>query len=319
MSWIKENKFIAALGGGTLLAALLLGFVGYQGFKHYEEAKEKFDAAAAEASEFEKLALYPKPANRDGKRKALGEYRQSVEAIQAAFAPYCAKDIKNISPQEFTNRLLAAKTEVRKAFEDGKTTVPEAFFLGFERYKTSLASGNTTGILDYQLASVKKLMLALAAANPTDLKNLYRPNLPEEDGQTYTPAATDVARNFPLEITFVGSEKSARQFFSSINKLENEYVVVRSLRMTNEKKDAPRVSDAKFDTPVSAKPPGAADAFAGGLVLPGEEAPAAKDKPAEAVKTADSSRILYQVLGSEQVQVFARLEILQFLPAKKLP
>jgi hypothetical protein len=57
-------------------------------------------------------------------------------------------------------------------------------------------------------------------------------------------------------------------------------------------------------------------------VLPGDDAaapaPAAETAP-EASKAADSSRILAQVLGNEQVQVFLRLDVLQFLPAKKLP
>ena len=323
MSWIKDNKFIAALGGGTLAGAILLFVLGFHGLSNYEKAKGEFEAASTEASGFEKLALYPKAENNDGKRKALDDYRQAVASLQAAFEPFRPKEIKNITPQEFTTVLLAANTEVRKAFEDGGTAVPEPFFVGFERYKTSLAPGNTTGILDYQLASIKNLMLELAKAKPTELRNLYRPNLPEEDGQNHTPAPAAVARPFPLEITFVGSEKSARQFLSSIAKPENNYVVVRSLRVTNEKKDPPRAADAKFDKPAEAKAAAGADAFGGGFVLPGDDAPAATpQKPALAAaapKAADSSRILSQVLGGEHVQVFVRLDILQFLPAKKLP
>ena len=129
------------------------------------------------------------------------------------------------------------------------------------------------------------------------------------------------ARTFPLEITFVGPEKSAREFLSSITQPENQFVVIRSLRITNEKKDPPRTADAKFDKPAApAKAGAAADAFAGGFVLPGDDAAAPAAVPAEeAPKAADTGRILAQVLGNEQVQVFLRLDVLQFLPAKKLP
>lgn len=327
MSWIKDNKFIAALGGGTLAGAILLFIAGFHGLNKYEKTKEEFEATSTEASGFEKLALYPKAENHDGKRKSLDDYRLAVGSIQAAFEPFRPKEIKNITPQEFTTLLLAANSEIRKAFEDGGTTVPEPFFVGFERYKTSLAPGNTTGILDYQLAAIKNLMLELAKAKPAALRNLYRPNLPEEDGQAFTPAATAVARAFPLEITFIGHEESARQFLSAIAKPENHYAVVRSIRITNDKKDPPRAADAKFDKSAEETPAAGADAsgggFGGGFVLPGEETPAAAPEkpapPAAAPKPADSGRILSQVLGSEQVQVFVRLDILQFLPAKKLP
>ena len=319
MSWIKDNKFIASLGGGTLVGAILLFFVGFQGAGRYEQANEKFEVAAAEAAEFEKLALYPQAANRDAKRKALEGYRQSVESLQTAFAPFRPSAITNITPQEFTTRLLAANTEVRKAFEDGGATVPEAFFVGFEGYKTVLAPAKTTGVLDYQLASIKKLMLDLAKAKPAELKNLHRPALSEEEGKDYVPTATAAARPFPLEITFVGPEKSVRDFLSSITRPESQYVVIRSLRITNDKKDPPRTTDAKFDKPAEAKA-ATADVLGGGFVLPGDEAAAPATAPAaEAPKAADSSRILAQVLGNEQVQVFLRLDVLQFLPAKNLP
>jgi hypothetical protein len=326
MSWIKENKFIASLGGGTLVGVIILAVVGYVGSSHYDQAQESYSTAKEEASGYEKKALYPKSENKAAKSKALGEYRQTLDSLQGAFEPFRPKEIKNISPQDFTDNLLKANTDVRKAFEDAGTVVPEPFFVGFERYKTSLASGNTTGVLGYELDSIKGLMLELAKAKVGELKNLYRPTLLEEEGSAYTPAESAVSRPFPLEITFTGTEKSVREFFSSIAKPENQYVVIRTVRIASMKKDPPRATDAQFEKPATAAPAaGGADAFSGGFVLPGDDtaAPAAaSDKAAAApaaAKPADSSRILSQVLGLEQVQVFVRLDLLEFLPAKKLP
>jgi hypothetical protein len=323
MSWIKDNKFVAGLAGGTLIGLIVLFFVGSLGSGKYDTAKEKFDTASGEAAGYEKGPLYPKTENRAAKSKALGEYRQAVESLQTVFEPFRPKEIKNSSPQEFTDSLLAANTEIRKAFTDAGTVVPEPFFVGFERYKTSLASGNTTGILEYQLKSIKRLLLAMSQAKMVELKNLYRPAIPEENGQTYTALDTSVARSFPLELTFTGTEEAVRKFLSTITKPEDHYVVIRSLRISNMKKDPPRAADAKFEKPkAQAEPAAGADIFSGGFVLPGETAPAEAEKAAEtaaAAKPADSSRILSQVLGMEQVQVFLRLDLLEFLPAKKLP
>ncbi len=318
MSWIKENKFLAALGGGTLAGAILLYVVGLQGAGRYETAKSEFDASMSEASGYEQGPLYPKTEYRDAKRKAIEDYRKSVESLQADFQKFRPTEIKNVSPQEFTNRLIAANADIRTAFQEGGVAVPEPFFAGFEKYKDKLASGNSTGILDYQLGTIKDLMLILAKAKPTELKNFYRQEQPEESGQSFA-AGDSVARAFPLEVTFIGPEKSVRDFLTALNKAENEYFVVRTVRIMYQKKEPPRAADAQFDKP-AAKPAAAGGAFSG-FVLPGEE-PAPADKPADATpepKPADSSRILSQVLGNEQLQVFLRLDVLQFLPSKKLP
>lgn len=317
MSWIKENKFVAGLTGGTLLGVIILFLIGSLGSGKYDAAKEKFDAASGEAAGYEKGPLYPKLENKASKSKALGEYRQSVESLQAVFEPFRPKEIKNISSQEFTDRLLATNTEVRSAFADAGTVLPEPFFVGFERYKTSLAPGSITGILEYQLNSIKGLMLAMAKAKIGELKNLYRPAISEEDGQAYTIPDTEVARAFPLELTFTGTEKSVREFLSSFTKPTDQYVVIRSMRIGNVKKDPPRAADAQFEKDATtSKSAGGADIFSGGFNLPGETAP---EKPVEAPKPPDSSRVLSQVLGMEQIQVFLRLDLLEFLPAKKLP
>ncbi len=316
MSWIKENKFLAGLGGGTLLGAILLFVVGLQGGSKYSSTKEQFDTTYNEASEFEKLALYPTDENQAGKTKALDEYKKAAESIQAAFEPFRPKEIKDISSQAFADNLLAANAEVRKAFEDTQAIVPEPFFLGFERYRTSLASGSTTGLLSFQMDAVKKLMLSLAKSGVSELKNVHRPSLPEEDGQTFTPAETAVSRALPIEITFTGSEKSAREFISSIVDSSNGYFVIRALRISNEKKEAGTIKDIKFEA--GALDGASAGGGDGGFVLP----PAGGEEAAPAAPTAtpaDSSQILSQVLGSEKLNVFLRIDLLQFLPAKKLP
>ena len=79
MSWIKENKFLAALGGGTLAGVILLYVVGSQGASRYDTAKSEFDAAVAEAAGYEQGPLYPKPENRDAKRKAIEDYNLSLD------------------------------------------------------------------------------------------------------------------------------------------------------------------------------------------------------------------------------------------------
>ncbi len=317
MSWIKDNKFVVALGGGSLVGAMLIFLVGSKESSRYDQAKEEFDTTAAEATSFESLALYPSSENCDGKRKALVEYRQATDSLQGAFKDFRPKEMKNVSPQVFTDQLKSVNTEVRKALADAGTQVPDAFFCGFENYQTKLAPGNATGILNYQLGGIKTLMLALAKAGPTELKNLHRPTLAEEDGQPPSLLDAEVARPLPLEITFVGPEKSLRAFLSTIIKQPSCYFVIRSLAVANSKKDPPRSSDAKFEKPATRA--ASADTTSGGFTLPGDEHKPEIKKLVATAATQDTSRILAQVLGDEEVQVFLRLDLMQFLPAKKLP
>jgi hypothetical protein len=330
MSWIKDNKFVVGLAGGTLIGMGLLYVVGSKGQTGYETAKTDYQAALGEVDSYAKMNPYPKAENQDSKKKALDDYRKSLESLQASFDDYRTKETKNVSPQDFTNHLKATNDEVRKALKQSGTKVPDLFFCGFESYKDGIANGKATGILEYQLDGIKSLMLALGQAKATELKNLFRPALVEESGGEYKPQPDDVARALPMEITFMAPEKSVREFLSTVTRMDGKFAVIRMIRISNTKKDPPRAADAKFDTP-AAKPVAAAvggsnDIFGGGFVLPTEEPKPAADpkaeksaKPAPAPKSVDSGRILSQVLGNEEVQVFIRLDFLRFLPAQKLP
>lgn len=343
MSWIQDNKFAAMLGGATLLGAIVLSYVGMSYRGKYAKALQDYQDAAAAVDEFESLPLYPSPANRDGKTKALNEYRAAIASLQASdkFRP---KELKNFSPQDLTANAKSAKAEVDKAFEAARTKLPEGFFLGFETYASgSLAPENATGILDYQLGAIKELMLSLAKAGPSQLQNFHRPKSPEEDNLKWTPGPDDSCRAFPMEVTFKGPEKSAREFLSALANSSGYFYTVRSIRIANDKNKAPNKTDAKFEVAPAAAgaAKAAADPFAGasGFVLPGDE-PVAEDKtkkpapapsgagspppatPAPAAapaKKVDSSRILNPILGEEEIQVFLRIDVLQFLPAKELP
>jgi len=310
MSWIKDNKFVATLSGVTLVGAALLIAVGVKGCQTTRQAKIEFDAATDAAMGFEKLPLYPKEENFNGKQKALSQYIKQADELQAAFEKYRPQPTEKISPQDFADRLKAAEAEVRKAFGDSKATLPAGFFLGFENYTGALARESATGILDYQLGAVKGILLSLAAAGPAELINLHRPKLAEEEGQEFKSDGM-VARPLSLEITFRGSEKATREFLTELGKNTEKFVVIRSLRITNQKVTAPLSSDGKFETEIES------EAAPAGTFVIGE--PAATADAAPAAPAADSSQILAQVLGKEDIQVFLRLDILQFLPAKALP
>lgn len=330
MSWIKDNQFIATLGGITLVGAAGLIVAGLQFSGKYADTLQTYEEASAQVGAAEGLPLYPTTANEQGKRKALGEYRGQVEELQGAFGKFLPEKLENIPPQEFTNRLQAARNEVAAAFDASKAALPGLFFLGFEGYTGTLARQDATGILDYQLGAAKELFVTLGNSKVSQLVNVHRPRLPEEDGTAWKAGPDDVSRPLSFEVVFKGTEPAVRDFFSAIAKSDKYYYVVRSVRISNEKKGPPLSSDAQFESaaaPVVEEPAPAATEFA----LPGDdaqpaEAPAESDDASEpdaapepAAAPVDTGRVLGQVLGNEEVYVFVRLDVLQFLPAKELP
>ena len=330
MNWIKSNPFVSGLAGITLLLCGILYSLASKWGTQYEEAKAGFDEAYQGVTAAENIPLYPRDDLRDGKSKALTEHREAVADLSKLFDTYRPEKTENITPQAFTDRLLVANEQVSKAF--GKTELPENFLLGFESYGNQLAKSETTGTLLQQMDGIKTALLGLAEARPSALLRFYRVPIPEEAGGTFQPAPNDVARFFSCEVTFKGSEQSARNFLNSLGATDSHYFIVRTLKMQNEQETPPQVEDAKFETAaaeeadvVPANPFG--DAFfeqPDPIEEPAAEKPAAPDAAdpdavAPPVPEADTSRILAQVLGNEELIVFVRFDIALFLPSKELP
>lgn len=347
MSWIKENLFGVALGGATAVVAGGLFYWGLRGSSRIEEATNRFTAAADEVTALARAPLYPSPENRDGKRKALDDYRASLEGLQKKFLAYRPAKLDNIPPAEFGTRVLEASAKAKKALDDAAVKYPENFAISFEQYTTKPAEQGATGILGYQLDAVGDLVGMLAAARPSAILNGYRPPLPEETRGKYERAESEVARPLPFEVVFRGSEKSVRTFLNSLVNSDKHFFIVRAVRVMNQVKKGPTADDAKFETP---KPPPSANPFgdlggAGGFVLPPEPAPEEGTKPAtggdkpaagtppgEAPVTPppaepapppppprDSSQVLKQLVGNEEVTVCARIDLMLFHDDVALP
>lgn len=326
MSWIQENRFAAGLGGITLVAAGGLIFWAMAGSSKYNKAKEDYAAAVTAVDGMEGGKLYPNDANLKAKKAAVEDYDKSVQALQKAFDAYRTPTPANVEPDAFNEALRKAKDTAAAAFESSKTELPPEFFLGFEKYTTSPVKREATGILTYEMEALSQLVANLAAASPTKLLNIYRESLPEEDGKAFDGKGKSF-RTLPIEIAFNGTEDSLRKFLSSLDDSGKYYFLVRSMRVSNEKAKAPTAADGNFkqeeaDGAAAPAAGGAADPFggAGGFVLPGEEpaAPPADAAPATPATPAAAAGgdgvILQQVLGSEKINAFFRIDIVQFLP-----
>ena len=334
MSWIQENRFAAGLGGITAVAAAGLIAWAVTAGKGYTKAKEEYDTTAQEVDKMVKGPLYPNEDNLSAKEKAVKDYKESVASLESAFDKFRAPTPPNIEPGDFNDAIRKALDDATKAITDAKGEVPPEFFIGFEAYREAPARKEATGILTYQLEAVSNLFAALAAAGPVKVLNAFRPPLEEEEGKVFDGKGKSY-RALPFEIAFNGKEETLRKFLSALDDSGKYYYVIRSVRIVNEKLKAPTSADGEFKTEeadaegAGASP--AADPFggaaAGGFVLPGDDA-AATTPPADATAPAPPAEpaapaageggvILQEVLGSEKINVFLRIDIIQFLDAPK--
>ena len=334
---LKEDKFPILLGSVTAVVAGGLIWWGMQSGTAYEESKTNYDDSVSEIQRLLRAKVAPTSDNLREKKNAVAEYRASVDELQKAFDKYRQVELKNTGVSEFTDALLAAKERLSAKFVEGEVAMPAEFFLGLGKYTDKLPQQKNTGLLHFELQAFEDLFGRLAEAGPTELLNVHWPDLPEEIGQTYEMGDAGY-RAHPIEITFAGSEDSLRKFMSSLDDSEKYFYLVRTMRVSNSRKTAPNSKDATFEAPPA--PASDSDPFpdfgGGDFVFPTEEdgeepaeggeegadesveAPAEPEEPAAPV-VSDSGQILKQVLGGEEIQVFMRIDVLQFVQPKELP
>lgn len=339
----QENKFPILLGAVTAVVTGGLIFWSMKSGGKYEEAKSDYDNADRKIGQLMRGEPKPTAGNQAAKKQAVDAYAESVVKLQEAFDPRRATDLQNIEPSAFTDSLLEARKRVLAEFEKSGTTVPGQFFLGHGKFSDTLPQKKDTGMLSYQLGAFEDLLTRLAQASPTALTNIHWAGIPQvPEGAAVVP--------HPIEITFRGPESSLRQFLSSLDDTEKYYYIVRTMRVMNERDNAPNAQDARFERVATPTPdpggPGSIFGEGGGFVfpeedgiedpdstedpadggtvgeengLPAEEAPAPPAPTPEPAAPTDSGEILKQVLGDEKIQVFLRIDVLQFLEPRELP
>jgi hypothetical protein len=318
MSWIQENRFAAGLGGFTAVAAIGLIFWAVSEGSQYSKSKEDYDASAEKIKAIEAKPLYPSEENLRAKNNALSDYYNGVEKLQKAFDPYRTGELKLIDPAAFTEELKKVKGDADTALTGAKVELDPKFYLGFETYTNAAVRGSATGILGYELGAVAELFRELAEAKPTKVNNVYRLPLEEESGGTFD-AKDKSFRALPIELTFTGTEASLRSFLSALDDSKKYYYVIRAMKVSNTEQKAPNAAAAQFKAEDAAAVPEAGGGDSGIVLPPDAGSPAPEATPAAAPSGAGEGKILQQVLGAEKVQVFLRIDILQFLGSRELP
>jgi hypothetical protein len=341
---MKENKFASAMLGVAFAAFVAIYFFSGSKSTAYEDAKEEYDRNALRYSQLSRTKPFPSPASLTERKKEVSEYRTQVEELQAELVKFRPEKFVRISPSEFTTRVKEVATSLKEKYDGSGIAYPEKWQAGFEEYTSGVARDDATNYLNYQLEAFNWLFETLITAGPTELSNVYRPRLAVEDGKPMweapmlgrrpDPNAVEPPYHaLPVELTFLGSESSLRNFLVALANADAEkgepFFMIRSVRVQNTRADEPpKKSDATFKAApvIEEEDPFGDFGFPGEDADPGGEGVEPEEDGGEPVPLPDfapqpagGEQILGRILGGEELYVFLQLELVFFRDEVELP
>jgi hypothetical protein len=312
MNWIKENTFLAALIVVVVVGVAVFGFLGSSALNRFAEASGKYDQQANELKRLQNLAPYPSEENLAKFREQKGALADTINALATQLSAIRFPE-EPLRPNEFQDRLRAAvSATVEKAKTNG-VKLPENFYLGENEYQTTLPRDESTAAaLGFELQAIQFVVNELIESKADALTALTR--LPEpapaasptpRPGSAPKPGGTTAAPQKPLvqrrsfDLTFTIEQPRLRKFLNSVTSSKSQFYILRTIRIRNQAEKGPSRID------VTAEGGAASGIPAAGQVAPGQEA----SKPGS----------LKFIVGTELLEVAARIEIVQFNPPAPAP
>ena len=327
MTWFKENKF---LGGLIVITVILAGVIISLGMKLQETLDEKVSEVKTEEKalkDMKGLDPYPTPESAKAKTDSLKALIGDANKMQAQFLAFKPESTAPIPVNEFSALLKDTDARVRELFE-GKITLPETFYLGFEDYKSELPRPESTGELAYELKAIEWLMGQLAAANATDVGGIVRHEIPSEKGESWDGAAAParggrasrgrnagarrgpslpkIANRMPIELLFRGPESALRDVLTAMADSDQYFFDLRIARIKNE---SPIPTRPRGAVAASADIPKSDEGFGN---LDGEEAE-------EEAPVAARTKILDRIAGGDDITAYLRADLLLFTDGQQFP
>jgi hypothetical protein len=300
MTWFEQNRFLGAFLLALALATIASAFFLWSAKSRFGDAKSRFEENAIELNRLQRLTPFPTEANLRKMKTQAEEYAATLnktkEDLKARVLP-----VVPMAPNEFQSRLRQAANALADKARSNRVQLPDNFNLGFDEFAAALPDTAAAPLLGQQLAQVELLVNIMIDARVEALTSLRRVSAE----QTPKPAvgATPIAGRKPpapaagpqlvertvVEAAFTSSPGAARKVLNQISTAEQQFYIVRTLHLRNEKdKGPPR------------------EAGAAGGVAPARPGTAG-GTPATTPNTA-----LQFIVGTERVQTSARIEMLRF-------
>lgn len=292
MSWFRQNRylgtFLIVFGAATLLSLVFLWFAK----NHFDAAAARFEENAQEANRLDRMSPFPNETNFQKMKTQAQEYATAVTKLKEDLKTH-ALPMPPMAPNEFQSKLNQTRTAITEKARANKVKLPENFFLGFEEYGGSLPDTSAAPLLGQELAQVELLLNLLIDAHVDEIVSLKR--VRATAGATPAPVAgrkppgpapktavAPVLERNPIDLAFNASPSSERRVLNQIASVDQQFYIVRTLHILNEKEKGPPRAVA-----------------------------AAPNNPAPAATAAANSALNF-IVGNEHLRTAARIEMLRF-------
>ena len=303
MNWFRENPFwsafLAIAGGAFLLAAGLLWWTKGS----YEDAMASYRESAAEQTRLESSNPYPSAANASKMKTYLDNYKAALDKLKAELKTRMLTEAP-LAPNEFQTRLRQAIIRTAENARNNRVKLPANFFLGFDEFVSALPSPEDAPALGQELSQIQLLLNTIIDARVDAITAFHRiphPGMTPAAGpvSAATPRAPPKASPGPklieertVEFAISASPTAGRRVINQIAAENEQFFIIRAIHVKNQKDKGPPRENAGPTTPIP--PPVPVVAGAG---------------PAPAATPAGP---LNFIVGNEHIDLFARVELLNF-------
>lgn len=343
MDWIRENKTLATIAGIFLAGALAIGALLLMAHFAYSDSLEKLDSLASKVANQEKAAIYPSEQNVAALEQKVTAYEASVTKLGDVLLKLQVP-AKDISDTDFQNKLKQQIADVRAKAQEAHCQLPKDFAFGFEAYTKALPPASAAKQLNDYFDSVNAFVVAAIENGVTSIDSLQRTELKAEKGEEVSQRATEpkpepksssksksksskskggkpdkpareiakVVERRQLTVTMTTDQRPLQaltNILASPTKMPY-FMVVRNLRIENEKQEGPLRS---LTVPLSPEPQKTTD-------------PSAEQKPVGAegdAKAAPKVEVItapkpqhpdaVAVMGGEKLKVLMEIDLIRFV------
>jgi hypothetical protein len=286
VNWFQQNRWL-----GTFLivfgaVALLSVFVLWQTHTRFVDANARFAASLNEKSRLERLDPFPNDANYEKMKEHLENYNVALTKIKEEMKTRMLP-MAPLAPNEFQARLRQVTLAAAEKARANKVKLPPGFHMGFDEYTARLPEEAAAPLLGQELLQTSVLLDCLIDSRVDNVATFRRPSLRKEQdtaAASPTPKAGSPQAGAPrmidrnvVDVTFFATSAAARAVLNRITSSSQQFYIIRTLYVRNEKEKGP----------------------------PREEGARAQATPAP-------NAALSFIVGTEHVQVSARVEKLRF-------
>ncbi len=285
MNWFKANPIPAAVAVAVIVATGALAYLATGAAQSTAEATAALDNEARQLEALKKQKPYPSRENLQKIEADAAAYEKALAELKTTLAEL-DEPSSSTTPQGFQDALRKAVDAISSEAIKKTVALPEAFYLGFDEFRTRLPSKEEAITLDREFNVIKTLVSQLVDLPVESIDTLTRlPQPPLAQGSTSPISKTR------FTISFTAVQKELIQAFNLVSR-SNRFLVIRSVTFENTN-PAPPAKVAPEGTPASPAPPmrprramrqaAARGASPAGLPFAGSTQPAKEDSHLDVV------------------------------------